>query len=247
MAELEFEPRTVKDSPVRHLTTRTHVLTTIPDGLSWFLKAKRRPEKSSTWFAVSNRCYYFGGLNLVFESLGLWGMQSIQLWSCSLSHQHRPAELECSGDKTVAVSRDEVEDWTWTVSLNTISLLLIPSGKGALVCHWRLIFMLRSALPCHEKHSWPFSEVFSSWGTEWYQKTLGTFSKRTTVALCVWKQLSGSLCGSSPLTLQPHFTLVTKRVEVFPHQAILCYTSWVSYDFTQFWYHPPRDSADPTG
>lgn len=186
---LEFEPKTVRDSPVRHLTTRTP-LQSVQMCCHDFLKAKRRPGKSSTRFTVANWCYYFEGLHLVFASLGLWVMTSKQLWSCNLFHQRHLAELECSGGKTfVAVSRDEGEDHTWTISLNTAFLLLILSRKGGLVCHWRLTFRLSSAPACHGKLSWPFNAVLPFWGTEWYRKTSGKFSKRTTIVFFVQKPL----------------------------------------------------------
>lgn len=185
---LEFEPKTVRDSPVRHLTTRTP-LQSVQMYCHDFLKAKRRPGKSPTRFTVANWCYYYEDLHLVFASLGLWVMTSKQLWSCNLFHQRHLAEQECSGGKTfVAVSRDEGEDHTWTVSLNTAFLLLILSRKGGvvkerkgLVCHWRLTFRLSSAPACHGKLSRPFRAVLSFWGMEWYWKTLGKLSKRTIV------------------------------------------------------------------
>lgn len=58
------------------------------------------------------------------------------------------------------------------------------------------------------------------------------------------------LLGVSVFTLMEHFTSDApghQMCEVFPQQAILHYTSWLSYNVAQFWHYLPEGSARSHG
>lgn len=76
---------------------------------------------------------------------------------------------------------------------------------------------------------------------------------KTSVTRSVCVGFWGSLLCVSCVTLLSHITLhfrlfwSPKVWEFFPHQAVLCDTSWVSYNVIQFWQYLPGDNQIPHG